>query len=136
MTEMSFSGAEYADKRKQTRREIFLVVMEQEVSREALLALIEQMYATARNGRHPYAIKTMLRIQLLQNCLATVIGRWKKRCMKWCRFAGLSLTRGSVPEETMTLNFWHLIESNDLAPKVLAAKQPMVRFTEYVALGP
>jgi IS5 family transposase len=37
------------------------------------------------------------------------------------RFAGLSLTRGSVPDETTILNFRRLLETHDLAPKVFAA---------------
>ena len=37
------------------------------------------------------------------------------------RFAGLSLTHGSVPDETTILNFRRLLEMHDLAPKVLAA---------------
>lgn len=36
------------------------------------------------------------------------------------RFAGLSLTRDSVPDETTILNFRRLIDTHDLAPKVLA----------------
>jgi transposase, IS5 family len=37
------------------------------------------------------------------------------------RFASLSPTRGSVPDETMILNFWRLLEQHDLAPKLFAA---------------
>ena len=44
MTQMSFSDAEYAGKRKQTRREIFLAEMERVGPWEALLALIEPHY--------------------------------------------------------------------------------------------
>lgn len=37
------------------------------------------------------------------------------------RFTGLSPTHGSVPDETTILNFRRLLETYDLAPKVLAA---------------
>ena len=67
MTQMSFSDAEYAGKRKQTRREKFLAEMEQVVPWDALLALIEPVYPKAGNGRRPYALKTMLRVHLMQN---------------------------------------------------------------------
>jgi IS5 family transposase len=67
MTQMSFSDAEYAGKRKQTRREIFLAEMDQVVQWAALLMLIEPVYPKAGKGRRPYPIKTMLRIYLLQN---------------------------------------------------------------------
>ncbi|MDA3877483.1 MAG: IS5/IS1182 family transposase, partial [Halothiobacillus sp.] len=44
MTQISYYDAEYAGKRKQTRREIFLAEMEQVVPWAALLALIEPVY--------------------------------------------------------------------------------------------
>ena len=36
------------------------------------------------------------------------------------RFAGLSLTRGGVPDETTILHFRRLLETHDLAPKMLS----------------
>ena len=36
------------------------------------------------------------------------------------QFAGLSLTRGSLPDETTILNFLHLLERNGLATRLLA----------------
>ena len=124
MTQLSFSDAEYAGKRKQTRREKFLAEMEQVVPWEALLGLIEPAYPKAGNGRRPYALKTMLRIHLLQNWFGYSDPAMEEalyevaplRC-----FAGLSLTRGSVPDETTILHFRRLLETHALAPKVLAA---------------
>lgn len=124
MTQMSFSDAEYAGKRKQTRREIFLEEMERVVPWEALLALIEPVYPKAGKGRRPYPIKTMLRIHLLQNWFGYSDPAMEEALYEVAplrRFAGLSLTRGSVPDETTILNFRHLLEIHDLAPKVLAA---------------
>ena len=40
MTQLTFSDAEYAGKRKQTRREVFLAEMDQVVPWTALLALL------------------------------------------------------------------------------------------------
>jgi IS5 family transposase len=44
MSQMSFGDAEYAVKRKQTRREVFLAEMEQVVPWKPLLDLIEPFY--------------------------------------------------------------------------------------------
>lgn len=44
MSQLSFGDAEYAGKRKQTRREIFLAEMEQVVPWQSLLKLIEPFY--------------------------------------------------------------------------------------------
>lgn len=71
MTQMSFSDAEHAGKRKRTRREVFLEEMECVVRWSALLSLIEPHYPKAGRGRHPYAMETMLRIHLLQQWYAS-----------------------------------------------------------------
>lgn len=124
MTQMSFSDAEYAGKRKQTRREIFLAEMEQVVPWDALLALIDPAYPKAGKGRRPYPIKMMLRIHLLQNWFGYSDPAMEEALYEVAplrRFAGLSLTRGSVPDETTILKFRRLLETHNLAPKVLAA---------------
>jgi IS5 family transposase len=123
MTQMSFSDAEYAGKRKQTRREKFLAEMEQVVPWKALLAVIEPVYPKAGNGRRPYALKTMLRIHLMQNWFGYGDPAMEEALYEVAplrRFAGLSLTRGSVPDETTILNFRRLLETHGLAPTILA----------------
>ena len=64
---MGFSDLEYVGKRKQTRRERFLVEMDQMVPCAGLVALIEPYYPKAGGGRKPYTLETMLGIHLLQN---------------------------------------------------------------------
>ena len=66
MTQLTFSDAEYAGKRKRTRREVFLDEMDKVMPWNALLALIEPHYPKAGRGRRPYPLATMLRIHLLQ----------------------------------------------------------------------
>ena len=70
MSQMSFGDAEYAGKRKQTRRELFLAEMERVVPWKSLLDLIEPFYPIAGRGRHPYPLGTMLRVHLMQNWFA------------------------------------------------------------------
>jgi len=50
MSQLSFSDAEYAGKRKKTRREVFLEEMEQVVTWKALLKVIEPFYPVAGVG--------------------------------------------------------------------------------------
>lgn len=124
MTQLSFSDAEYAGQRKRTRREKFLEEMDQVVPWDALLALIGPVYPKAGNGRRPYALKTMLRIHLMQNWFGYSDPAMEEALYEVAplrRFAGLSLTRGSVPDETTILNFRRLLERHELAPKLFAA---------------
>lgn len=123
MTQMSFSDAEYAGKRKQTRRERFLIEMEQVVPWAGLLALIEPFYPKAGNGRPPYPLETMLRIHLLQNWFALSDPAMEEALYEITslrQFAKLSLTQGSIPEDTTIMNFRHLLEQHELATGILA----------------
>jgi IS5 family transposase len=98
--------------------------MEQVVPWNALLALVESVYPKAGKGRRPYPMKMMLRIHLLQNWFGYGDPAMEEALYEVAplrRFAGLSLTRGSVPDETTILNFRRLLETHDLTPKVFAA---------------
>lgn len=60
MKQMSFADAEYAGKRKQTRRERFLIEMDQVVPWKALIALIEPYYPKGEGRRPAYRLMAML----------------------------------------------------------------------------
>ncbi len=59
MSQISFAEAEYAGKRKKTRREGFLEEMESVVPWKALFKLIGPHYPTAGRDRRPYALESM-----------------------------------------------------------------------------
>ena len=121
MSQMSFGDAEYAGKRKQTRREVFLAEMEQVVPWKSLLNLIEPLYPVAGRGRHPYPLETMLRIHLMQNWFSLSDPAMEETLYENTpvrAFAQLTLT-GPIPDETTILNFRHLLEENELAPEIL-----------------
>jgi IS5 family transposase len=122
MSQMSFGDAEYAGKRKKTRREVFLEEMEQVVPWKSLLGLIDPVYPIAGRGRHPYPLETMLRVHLMQNWFslsdpAMEEALYEITPMRF--FAGLSLTK-AIPDETTILNFRHLLEEYELAPEILS----------------
>lgn len=117
MNQMSFGDAEYAGKRKRTRREIMLAEMDQVIPWSSLLKLIEPVYPTAGRGRHPYPLKTMLRIHLMQNWFGLSDPGMEEALYENApmrAFAGLSLNR-AIPDETTILNFRHLLEEYELA---------------------
>ena len=123
MTQLTFGDAEYNGKRKQTRREVFLAEMEQVIPWKSLLGLIEPVYPKAGRGRHPYPIATMLRIHLMQNWFGYSDPAMEEALYEVApirKFAQVRLT-GAIPDETTLLNFRHLLEKHELAPKLLAA---------------
>jgi len=67
MKQMTFADAEYTGKRKQTRKELFLVEMDQVVPWNGLIKLIEPFYPKDEGGRPAYPLMTMLRVHLMQN---------------------------------------------------------------------
>jgi IS5 family transposase len=123
MGQISFSDAEYAGKRRKTRREVFLEEMEQVVPWRALLGLIEPHYPVAGRGRRPYPLESMLRVHLMQNWFALSDPAMEEALYEIASlraFARLSLSE-PIPDETTILNFRHLLEENDLAADIFAA---------------
>ena len=121
MKQISFADAEYAGKRKKTRREVFLDEMEQVVPWKALLKVIEPFYPVAGNGRRPYPLATMLRVHLMQNWFALSDPAMEEALYEIAslrNFAGLDLCE-AIPDETTILNFRHLLEEYDLAEDIL-----------------
>lgn len=121
MAQISFADAEYAGKRKKTRREVFLQEMEQVVPWKVLLQIIEPHYPVAGRGRRPYALESMLRVHLMQNWFALSDPAMEEALYEIASlrsFAHLSLSE-PIPDETTILNFRHLLEENDLAEDIL-----------------
>jgi IS5 family transposase len=123
MSQISFADAEYAGKRKKTRREVFLEEMELVVPWKVLLKSIEPHYPVAGRGRKPYALESMLRVHLMQNWFALSDPAMEEALYEIASlrsFAHLSLNE-PIPDETTIVNFRHLLEANDLADDILKA---------------
>lgn len=121
MNQMSFGDAEFAGKKKRTRRETFLAEMEAVVPWKALIALLEPFYPSSGRGRRPYPLNTMLRVHLMQNWFGLSDPAMEEALYEigsMRAFAKLSLVR-NIPDETTILNFRRKIEENDLAGDIL-----------------
>ncbi len=121
MKQMTFADAEYAGKRKQTRKELFLIEMDQVVPWKGLIALIEPHYPKGEGGRPAYPLMAMLRVHLLQNWFGYSDPAMEEALYETTilrQFAGLSLER--IPDETTILNFRRLLEKHELAAGILA----------------
>lgn len=119
----SFAQAEFAGKKKVTRREKFLAEMEQVVPWSRLIALIEPHYPTGRRGRPPMGIERMLRIYFLQQWYgladeALEDAIYDSQAMRL--FAGIDLSVEGVPDATTLLKFRHRLEAHALTAQLLA----------------
>jgi IS5 family transposase len=121
MKQMTFADAEYAGKRKQTRKELFLIEMDRVVPWKGLIALIEPHYPKGEGGRPSYPLMAMLRVHLMQNWFGYSDPAMEESLYETTilrQFAGLSLER--IPDETTILNFRRLLEKHELASAILA----------------
>jgi transposase, IS5 family len=118
MSQRSFASAEYAMKKKRTRREEFLTDMERVVPWSRLIAVIEPLYPTSgRVGRQPIGVARMLRMYCLQQWYgladeALEDALYDSQALR--DFVGIDLSRESVPDATTLLKFRRLLLANDL----------------------
>jgi IS5 family transposase len=117
----SFAQAEYAQKKKTTRRERFLNDMEQVVPWGRLVARIEPHYFKGERGRKPVGIERMLRMYFLQQWYALADealedALYDSQAMR--SFVGIDLGVESVPDATTLLKFRHLLERHALTQKI------------------
>lgn len=118
MNQRSFASAEYAMKKKRTRREKFLADMERVVPWARLIAVIEPLYPTSgRVGRQPVGVPRMLRMYCLQQWYgladeALEDALYDSQALR--DFVGIDLSRESVPDATTLLKFRRLLLANDL----------------------
>jgi IS5 family transposase len=113
----SFSQAEYAGKKKQTRRDRFLAEMEQVVPWARLVDRLRPFYAKGERGRPPIGLERMLRIYFLQQWYgladeALEDALYDSQALRG--FAGIDLSVAAVPDATTVLNFRHWLEQHDL----------------------
>ena len=123
MKQSSFASLNFATKKKQTRREVFLAEMEQVVPWKELEALVEPHYPReGRRGRQPMGLSTMLRIHFMQQWYALSDPAMEDALYEiesMRRFAGLELNEDAIPDETTILKFRRLLEQHQLAQKIL-----------------
>jgi|SRR5450830_1936979 len=113
---MPFPDAEYAGKRKQTRRERFLIEMDQVVPWKGLITLIEPHYPKGEGGRPAYPLMTMLRVHLMQNWFGYRGSAMEEALYETTIPSQLSeLHLDRIPDETTTLNFRRLLGKHELA---------------------
>ena len=113
----SFSQAEYAGKKKQTRRDKFLAEMEEVVPWPRLVDRLRPFYPKGERGRPPIGLERMLRIYFLQQWYgladeAVEDALYDSQALRG--FAGIDLTLAAVPDATTMLNFRHWLEQHDL----------------------
>ena len=122
MKQSSFSEAEFAGKKRQTRRERFLGEIEAITPWPALVAALLPYYPKGDGrGRPPIGLERMLRMYIVQQCLGLSDegiedAIYDSQSIRG--FVGIDLTHESAPDATTLLKFRRLLEQHDLTRRI------------------
>jgi IS5 family transposase len=120
----SFAQAEFAGKKKVTRREKFLARMEAVLPWARLSAVIAPHYPKGERGRPPIGLERMLRVYFLQQWYgladeALEDALYDSQALR--SFARIDLSAEGVPDATTLLKFRRLLETHDLCRGLFTA---------------
>ena len=120
----SFGDLEYEGKKRTTKREKFLNIMEEIIPWDEWVEFVRPYYPKGERGRPPKEIETMLRMYLLQvwyslsdEMLEDSI--YDSQSMR--RFVGINFLEENVPDATTLLKFRHMVEENGLSKQIFDA---------------
>jgi IS5 family transposase len=117
MKQQTFSDIEYGGRRRQTKRDEFLAIMNEIIPWDEWVAYIEPYYPKGERGRPPKGIEKMLRMYLLQVWFSlsdegvedAIYDSYAMR-----KFMGINFCEEQVPDATTLLHFRRLIEENGI----------------------
>lgn len=117
----TFADLAWKGKRKVTRREKFLVDMDQIIPWDEFVRAIEPYYPKEGNGRRPQGLEKMLRIYMLQLWFKLSDPQaedtlYDSESMR--RFVGVELTGNQIPDESTICRFRHILEDNRLTEQI------------------
>ncbi|MCL1841359.1 MAG: transposase [Propionibacteriaceae bacterium] len=126
----SFTDAEYAHRRKTTRRDDFLTAMDCAIPWQQWCGLIEPFYYKGLKGRKPINLETMLRMYLLQLWFHLSAGGaedaiYDSYAMR--TFLRIDFTREQAPDATTLLRFHRLLDEHGLCQVLFDAQRDLLR---------
>lgn len=122
MKQASFSDAEFAHKKKQTRRDRFLAEIGAVTPWAALVAVLLPYYPKGGGrGRPPVGLERMLRMYIVQQCFGLSDegiedAIYDSQAIRG--FVGIDLSHESAPDATTLLKFRRLLEKHDLTRRI------------------
>ena len=117
MKQETFTDIEYSCRKKKTKREEFLEIMDEIIPWDEWVGVIRPCYPEGKRGRPPMGIEKMLRMYLLQIWFnlsdpATEDAIYDSYAMR--KFTGIDFMTEAVPDETTLCKFRHLLEENEI----------------------
>ena len=116
MEQPTFADLEYQNKKRKTRREVFLERIDGLIPWQQLEDRIRPFYPQAGRGHQPYSLSVMLRVHCVQvfyNSSDPGMEDLLYEAESVPRFAGLRLSE-ALPDESTFLHLRHLLEQRQL----------------------
>ena len=138
MKQTTFTDIEYAQRKKLTKREGFLDMMEEIIPWEEWIEIIKPHYYEGKQGRKPRGIETMLRMYLLQAWFslsdeAVEDSIYDSYAMR--KFMKIDFAIEQTPDATTLLKFRHILERNGIGKKLFEAQKRFFEKHGYIMRG-
>ena len=113
----TFSDVEYSNRKRKTKREEFLEIMDEIIPWDEWVNVIMPYYPSGKRGRPPKGIKKMLRMYLLQVWFnlsdeGTEDAIYDSYAMR--KFVGINFLEEDAPDATTLLKFRRLLEEHGI----------------------
>jgi IS5 family transposase len=113
----TFTDFEYEHRKKKTKREAFLKMMDEIIPWAEWVSIVKPFYPDGKRGRPTRGIETMLRMYFLQIWFSlsdemTEDSIYDSYAMR--SFVGIDFDERQPPDATTLLKFRHLLEKHDL----------------------
>jgi IS5 family transposase len=125
MKQLTFTDIEYAARRRITKREEFLKMMDEICPWDEYVAIIEPHYYEGKRGRKPRGIETMLRMYFLQiwfNLSDEGVEDAIYDSYAMRSFMKIDFAKEQAPDATTLLKFRRIIEKAGLGKAFLDAQ--------------
>ena len=117
----TFAAIEYESRKRKTKREEFLEMMDKIIPWDKWVCIIKPYYPSSKRGRPTRGIETMLRMYFLQVWFSlsdemVEDSIYDSYAMK--KFMGVTFGKEQAPDATTLLKFRHLLEKHNLCEKL------------------
>lgn len=138
MKQQTFSDIEYGGRKRITKRDEFLAIMNEIIPWQEWVNLIAPYYFTNKRGRPAIGIERMLRMFLLQAWFTlsdegvedAIYDSYAMR-----KFMGIDFMTEQVPDATTLLHFRHLMEEHKIGERLFKAILHVMDETGHIMHG-
>ena len=138
MSQMTFSDLEYSMRKRKTKREDFLDIMNEIIPWDEWVEFVRPYYPSGKRGRPTMGIEKMLRMYLLQvwfNLSDEGVEDAIYDSYAFRKFMGVDFVEEQVPDATTLLKFRHLLEENHLGEEFFKAINRVMDATGHIMHG-